>query len=247
LKRAMGALAVMALLVALMARTTAGAEVVYRCFGVPATIVGTVSDDTLIGTDGPDVIVGLEGNDYIRGNAGDDLICGGPGNDSSSTPYYEADVPGLDAGAGDDKVSGGPGDDDVNGNEGSDYLVGGAGHDLVADAWSYHYYGGAEAAGDDVLLGGKGPDRLLSTGGNDESHGGPGDDCIGGETLWGCFESAHDDLTDYGNDTYFGGRGDDRFDVADGTDGNDSLQGGDHYLGDVCSADPGDSVASCER
>jgi uncharacterized delta-60 repeat protein len=52
-----------------------------RCFGRPATIVGTRRRDVLVGTRHRDVIVGLGGNDTIRGRGGNDLICGGPGND----------------------------------------------------------------------------------------------------------------------------------------------------------------------
>lgn len=52
-----------------------------RCFGRPATIVGTRRRDVLVGTPHRDVIVGLGGNDTIHGRDGNDLICGGPGKD----------------------------------------------------------------------------------------------------------------------------------------------------------------------
>jgi uncharacterized delta-60 repeat protein len=52
-----------------------------RCFGRPATIVGTRRRDVLSGTRHRDVIVGLSGNDTIHGRGGNDLICGGPGKD----------------------------------------------------------------------------------------------------------------------------------------------------------------------
>ena len=51
------------------------------CNGRPATIVGTLGNDTLFGTPGNDVIHGRGGNDIIRGLAGKDVICGGTGND----------------------------------------------------------------------------------------------------------------------------------------------------------------------
>ena len=44
---------------------SAGAQTVWTCNGVPATIIGTPLDDVLRGTSGPDVIVGREGNDVI--------------------------------------------------------------------------------------------------------------------------------------------------------------------------------------
>jgi uncharacterized delta-60 repeat protein len=52
-----------------------------RCFGRPATIVGTRRRDALAGTRHRDVIVGLGGNDTIHGRGGNDLICGGSGSD----------------------------------------------------------------------------------------------------------------------------------------------------------------------
>jgi uncharacterized delta-60 repeat protein len=52
-----------------------------RCFGHPATIVGTRRREVLVGTRHRDVIVGLGGNDKIRGRGGNDLICGGSGKD----------------------------------------------------------------------------------------------------------------------------------------------------------------------
>lgn len=52
-----------------------------RCFGHPATIVGTRQRDVLVGTPHRDVIAGLGGNDKIRGRGGNDLICGGSGSD----------------------------------------------------------------------------------------------------------------------------------------------------------------------
>jgi hypothetical protein len=53
----------------------------FRCYGHPATIVGTAGNDILRGTAGPDVIVGLGGDDIIYGGDGDDYLCGDEGSD----------------------------------------------------------------------------------------------------------------------------------------------------------------------
>ena len=70
-----------------------------RCFGRPATLVGTPGNDTLRGTAGNDVIVGLAGHDRIDGRGGNHRICAGPGRDT------------LRGGPGSDRLDGGPGTD----------------------------------------------------------------------------------------------------------------------------------------
>ena len=70
-----------------------------RCFGKPATIVGSGRRDVLKGTAKRDVIVARGGNDKILGRGGNDLICAGGGKDL------------VKAGGGKDRVSGGGGSD----------------------------------------------------------------------------------------------------------------------------------------
>ena len=122
------------------------------CFGVAATIVGTIDDEVINGTAGNDVIVAGDGNDTINGLGGNDRICGGAGNDT------------INGGAGDDFVLGDQGADIIRGetattpssatpavasnNDASDTISGGAGNDFV-DGWF----------GDDVLNGGPGNDH----------------------------------------------------------------------------------------
>jgi Ca2+-binding RTX toxin-like protein len=89
------------------------------CEGLPATIVGTSSNDTINGTDGVDVIVAKGGNDVIKSYGGNDVICGGSGNDKIAT------------GAGDDVAIGGTGDDWVTSEAGGDRVDGGAGDETV--------------------------------------------------------------------------------------------------------------------
>jgi Ca2+-binding RTX toxin-like protein len=77
------ALATMAGGVSSMLFPSAEATPVYRCEGLIATILGTISgNDVLQGTLGDDVIIGFGGNDQIFGNGGFDRICGGIGDDN---------------------------------------------------------------------------------------------------------------------------------------------------------------------
>jgi Ca2+-binding RTX toxin-like protein len=77
-----------------------------KCFGEPATIVGTSGDDRIRGTNGHDVIVTRDGADTVRGRGGFDSICGGPVGD---------------------RLFGGPGGEFLFGGKGDDRLRGGAG------------------------------------------------------------------------------------------------------------------------
>ncbi len=113
------------------------------CDGVPATCVGSKSDDTIIGSDADDVIIGLNGNDLINARGGNDLVCGNKGRDE------------LFGEGGDDKLKGGKGKDTLHGGNGNDTLLGDRSRDrLDGDA------------GDDTLIGGSGKDHLEDNEGN---------------------------------------------------------------------------------
>ena len=77
-----------------------------KCFGEPATEVGTNGADKIRGTNGHDVIVTRGGADVVHGRGGFDLICAGPGRD---------------------RISGGRGGEFLFGGKGGDRLRGGAG------------------------------------------------------------------------------------------------------------------------
>lgn len=124
-----------------------------RCGGRPATIVGTVGNDTLVGTPRDDVIAGFGGADTIRGRGGNDLVCGGAGRDA------------IRGGGGNDLLRGQGGNDTVRGGGGRDRLLGGAGRDRL--------FGGR---GNDVLAGGPGPDGLHGGAATDSCAGGRGTD-----------------------------------------------------------------------
>jgi Ca2+-binding RTX toxin-like protein len=87
-----------------------------KCFGKPATIVGTVKGNDIDGTSHADVIVGLGGNDDIDGKGGGDRICGGKGKDD------------INGGGGKDMLDGGPGVDELTGGPGSDTCLNGEDH-----------------------------------------------------------------------------------------------------------------------
>ena len=124
----MSALTAAALLAALLVPTSAG-EAAPTCLGVPATIVGTDSDDRLVGTPGADVIVALGGDDDVRGLGGDDLLCGGRGADTVSGG---PDDDRLVAGTGRDTLYGDSGDDDLRAaGSGPVELFGGQGDDAI--------------------------------------------------------------------------------------------------------------------
>lgn len=117
-----------------------------KCFGQPATIVGTMGNDKIKGTPKADVIVAKGGNDVIDGGGGKDLICAGGGADK------------VRGGVGADWINGGYGDDRINGYKGNDRLFGANGRDIVA--------GGD---GDDLVNGGAGIDVCYVGAGTDKT------------------------------------------------------------------------------
>jgi Ca2+-binding RTX toxin-like protein len=94
------------------------------CNGLPATIFGTLGNDTLFGTPGDDVIHGRGGNDFVRGVGGNDVICGGAGNDRL---FGNRGRDRLVGGAGNDVLKGGPNNDRLLGQRGGDTMDGGLG------------------------------------------------------------------------------------------------------------------------
>ncbi len=99
-----------------------------KCFGQPATIVGTAGDDVLKGTPRADVIVAKGGHDVIDGRGGKDRICAGTGNDKVRGGYGADWVSG---GWGNDWLGGYKGDDKLFGNQGQDRVLGGDGNDRL--------------------------------------------------------------------------------------------------------------------
>ena len=151
------------------------------------------------GTDGDDVINGSSLANRINGFAGADVINGLGGNDliAGDDSFTEGDADVINAGDGDDTVTGVVGDDTISGGDGHDSLDGGAGQDrLLGDDGNDSVTG---SAGNDVIFGGDGNDSL--DGGNEN-------DILNGEA---------------GNDTLIGGAG---IDALNGGVGADSMVGG---------------------
>jgi Ca2+-binding RTX toxin-like protein len=204
-----------------------------RCFGEPATRVGTRGADEIVGTRRNDVIFARGGDDIVFGRGGRDLICGGRGEDD------------LVGGVGNDKLDGGPGaSNSYLGGGGDDLLRGlvGDGDDanysdapraVVVDLADHRATGeghdtlrgmeivvGSRGHGDtlrgngrgNLLLGLSGSDTLVGRGGRDYLAADKGNDSIrGGSEL---------DIVDY----FFAGSSSGvQVDLAAGTGGNSDL------------------------
>ncbi len=186
------------------------AAVPAKCFGEPATIVGTNGDDSITGTNGPDVIVSRAGADTVEGGGGFDLVCGGPGPDR------------LSGGRGGEFLFGGKGDDRLRGGAGpfSDYAPGPGrdrvvGSNVVDDV--VHFIGATGPVVASLITQeatGQGADELISV---EHLLGGPF-----GDTLIG--NSADNTLVGRaGADELRGGEG---FDFLAGQKGDDDIHGG---------------------
>jgi Ca2+-binding RTX toxin-like protein len=208
------------------------------CFGVPATMVGTVNADVITGTPGNDVIVAGAGNDVINGNGGNDRICGGLGNDT------------INGGTGDDFVLGDQGSDVIRGADGNDTLVGNPG-------------GGSNDDANDTISGGAGNDFVDGWFGDDVLEGNAGDDFIRGAAGidWATYATAPgpvraslltNSATGDGTDTFSGVenlagsafgdvlRGDALVNRLEGRGGSDTLHG--QPGNDVLSGSAGNDV-----
>jgi len=181
-----------------------------KCFGEPATIVGTRGNDTITGTNGSDVIVSRAGADTVEGGGGFDLVCGGPGPDRVS------------GGRGGEFLFGGKGDDRLRGGIGpfSDYAPGPGrdrvvGSNVVDDI--VHFVGATGPVVASLITQeatGQGADKLISV---EHLLGGPfGDTLIGNARDNGLVGRA-------GADELRGGEG---FDFIAGQKGDDDIHGG---------------------
>ncbi|MEL6816918.1 MAG: hypothetical protein AAFP03_19260, partial [Cyanobacteria bacterium J06598_3] len=123
-------------------------------------------------------VIGTLKTTKIIGSSDDDLI-----NRLNKTTFAK-DV--IEAGAGNDRVTGLFGDDFILGEAGDDILYGGTQGDEKLNVYlgSVH-----EHDGNDILKGGDGNDQLFGETGNDILHGGNGNDTLqggaGADTLYG--------------------------------------------------------------
>ncbi|MBS1303783.1 Hint domain-containing protein [Loktanella sp. SALINAS62] len=242
--------------------TQASDEFLLNAIGFPlpdGTVSGTAGDD-LIGLgytdadgdsidDNDAVLAGDSGNDdLIEAGAGNDTVFAGDGNDEI---YGGTGADDLSGGTGDDTLFGGDGDDTLSGDAGNDILQGGTGNDTLD--------GGT---GNDTLFGGDGDDffELEAGFGDDAVTGGETGETTGDtldasalttDTTLTFTNAETGTLTDgtdtvsfaeiesfflgSGNDTVFGGEGDDAVDLGAGDDiftlfngfGNDTVTGGE--------------------
>ena len=176
-------------------------------------IVFTLNDATSLDADGwYTITIGGTTDRYrniesfdIEAGYGNDRLTGSTGNDKLSGHW------------GDDRLDGGAGNDKLDGHNGTDTLIGGAGDDYMS--------GGFE---DDTLIGGAGNDKLYGEFDyEDVWYGKP-------ETF---DESYRMSMSEHHDDTLSGGAGDD---WLDGGMGNDTLTGGtgaDSFVFDLSDAD----------
>lgn len=153
-------------------------------------------------TDAGSVVNAGGGDDTVYGSLGGDTIDGGAGEDMV---FGGEEDDSLSGGADNDTLWGDLGNDTLNGNDGDDKLIGGGGDDYLEGN-----------AGNDLMIGDNNPG---DSGGRE-----PGDapePVFGNDTL----------VTDVGNDSAYGGSGDDTFRVFDGF-GNHLIVGGETGEGD---------------
>jgi Ca2+-binding RTX toxin-like protein len=112
---------------------------------------------------------------YVQAGDGNDVVSGGSGNDNL---VGGAGKNTLFGGDGDDRVVGSGGRDNLDGGPGNDRVYGGAGNDVMHGGLGVdRLYGGD---GDDLLLGDQSNDKLYGEGGNDQLFGGKGTDLLDG-------------------------------------------------------------------
>ncbi len=180
---------------------------------------GGAGNDTITAGSGSDTLFGDAGNDTLNGGLGVNSILGGPGDDT------------LTGGLSNDTVSGDDGDDTYRASivlDGRDFFFGGTGSD-TAD------YQARNNAGRNTLLtltlNGTGDDGEPNEGDTfaadvENVKGGTGRNFITGNTL---------------DNTLEGNVQPDIILAQDGIGGNDVIDS-HPFGGDVCTADPGDSV-----
>ena len=147
-----------------------GGNLQVRRNGTMETFAATsVSQLNISAGAGNDVIdfSGININTYVDAGDGNDLVTGGGGNDT------------ITGGAGKNTIYGGDGNDRLNGSGSPDQLYGQAGDDrLYGNGGNDHLDGGG---GVDRLFGGDGNDTLLGGSSNDKLYGQAGDDVLYGQ------------------------------------------------------------------
>ncbi|CAK27602.1 Uncharacterized protein wiht hemolysin-type calcium-binding regions [Synechococcus sp. RCC307] len=178
-------------------------------------IKGGNGNDRLSGGRGIDSLYGGSGQDVVNGGVGNDSINGGSGRDTAvfssrknrinlKTTKWQNTGDGRDRLISIENVNAGSGNDVVTGNRSANTLNGQNGNDVLNGA-----------AGNDYLLGGRGNDRLKGGSGNDKLVGGQGNDKLWGGSGRDTFVlsegSGYDRIMDFRN-------GQDRIQMGSGVD-----------------------------
>jgi Ca2+-binding RTX toxin-like protein len=199
---------------------------------------------------------------YVGGNGADNIgalntaAAGHPGFGPLGILHPLNGSPGDDeyhGGGGSDQLLGGPGSDRLYGDDDKDLLIGGAGDDLIETGAGADFFG--SPLGIDFRFwnpahraeGGTGNDRLISGDDNNVLIGNEGDDILwgmgGNDILIGERTTSAGALTDAGNDTIFGGDGDDYIDPGLGVETIDGGTGTDKLFINRTSTSQGVSFA----
>ncbi|CAK27603.1 Uncharacterized protein wiht hemolysin-type calcium-binding regions [Synechococcus sp. RCC307] len=178
-------------------------------------LYGGKGNDKLFGGNKSDILSGGNGADSLFASLGNDTINGGSGRDTAqfssrsnrinlNTTSWQNTGDGRDRLISIENVNAGSGNDVVTGNRGANTLKGQNGHDVLNGA-----------AGRDYLIGGRGNDRLKGGSGNDKLLGGQGNDKLwgqGGRDTFVLSEGAgYDRIMDFRN-------GQDRIQLGSGVD-----------------------------
>ncbi len=150
--------------------TKSGSTLRVRRNGVLETFDATqVKSMFIYGVDGNDVIdfSGVNIPTYVDAGTGNDLVTGGGGSDT------------ITGGAGKDSLYGGDGNDLLNGSGTADHLYGQGGDDRLYGGDANDYLDGG--GGVDRLFGGAGNDTLLGGSSNDKLYGEAGNDSLDGQ------------------------------------------------------------------
>ncbi|KQT85325.1 calcium-binding protein [Aurantimonas sp. Leaf443] len=138
---------------------------------------GDAFEVVTLGTSGNDTLTALDPAraTYVNAGAGNDTVTGGAAADFL---VGGAGDDTLNGGFGNDSFIGGGGNDRIGGDQGNDDLAGGLGDDLLSGNAGNDRLAGED--GNDNLLGALGDDVLLGGLGNDRLAGGLGDDDLTG-------------------------------------------------------------------
>ena len=143
------------------------------------TVDGTdVADALRVDARGSDLVVsiGRDRQSFALADVQQIVINALDGNDRVSISPRVSLPATVDAGAGDDQVSGGGGNDSIIGGAGADQLFGGAGDDNLDGGDDDDKLAGGD--GTDTVLGGAGNDTMVDASGADSLDGGDGENTV---------------------------------------------------------------------